>query len=92
MDAIAKTFEALLETAGDGLALTLIEVSLAEVLVWMLVDQQVVDDPENAVRNGHHPLFGTTACRQRNCAARYVFVRVAECAASTRAPRTQRLP
>lgn len=44
--------------------LALIEVGFAEVFVRMLVNEQVIDDTENAVRHGDHRLLRSVTCRQ----------------------------
>lgn len=69
-DVKAEGLEASDEAALDGTGITLVEVGGAEVDVGAVVGQQVGDDHQQAVADGHRGLLGAAACAAWTRAAR----------------------
>ena len=64
MDAITEPFETLFQRPRDVLPLALIEVGFALIFERVFINQQVVDDAEDAVRHSDHGLLGAVASCQ----------------------------
>src|SRR5437763_2596883 len=52
-DIVAQGFEAPHQAALDGLSVALIEIGGPQVMVRFMIAQDMVDDDEDAARNGH---------------------------------------